>query len=88
MAKQKKPKKPLTLYKKSLLIYTGVVVLLIFALMVHVLIALKNYEKYEGPIDLYENTLVSAYYIRESDGKQSQVSYRRIYNIMHKVTLK
>jgi len=44
---KKKAKKPLSLYKKSLLIYSGVIVLLIFALMVHVLIALKNYEKYE-----------------------------------------
>ena len=42
-----KTKKPLTLYKKSLLIYSGVILGLIIALLIYVFVALKNYEKYE-----------------------------------------
>lgn len=43
----KKPKKPLSLYKKALLIYTGVIVALIIALLIYVSLCLKEYEKYD-----------------------------------------
>ena len=43
----KKQKKKLSLYKKILLGYCSVLLVLILVLMVYVIIALKNYEKYE-----------------------------------------
>ena len=43
----KREKKPMSLYKKSLLIYSGVIVLLLFALLAYMLCSLKSYEKYE-----------------------------------------
>lgn len=44
---KKKNKKPMSLYKKSLLIYTGVIVVLIITLLVYVSICLKEYDKYD-----------------------------------------
>lgn len=44
---KKKNKKPMSLYKKSLLIYTGIVVLLIICLLVYVSMCLKEYDKYD-----------------------------------------
>lgn len=43
----KKPKKKWSLYKKSLLIYTGVIIALIIALLVYVSLCLKEYDKYD-----------------------------------------
>ena len=43
----KKNKKPMSLYKKSLLIYTGVIIVLIIALLVYVSMCLKEYDKYD-----------------------------------------
>lgn len=43
----KKAKKPLSLYKKALLIYTGIIVFLIIALLIYVSLCLKEYEKYD-----------------------------------------
>ena len=43
----KKARKPLSLYKKSLLIYTGIIILLIIALLIYVSLCLKEYDKYD-----------------------------------------
>lgn len=43
----KKNKKKMSLYKKSLLIYSSVLLVLILIFALYVIIALKNYEKYE-----------------------------------------
>lgn len=43
----KKQRKPMSLYKKSLLIYTGIIVVLIIALLVYVSMCLKEYDKYD-----------------------------------------
>lgn len=43
----KKNKKPMSLYKKSLLIYTGVIVVLIITLLIYVSLCLKEYDKYD-----------------------------------------
>ncbi len=43
----KKNKKNMSLYKRSLLIYSAVILLLIIVFAFYVIIALKNYEKYE-----------------------------------------
>ena len=43
----KRQKKPLSLYKKALLIYTGIIVLLIIILLIYVSICLKEYDKYD-----------------------------------------
>lgn len=43
----KKPKKKMSLYKKSLLIYTGVIVVLIITLLVYVSMCIKEYDKYD-----------------------------------------
>ena len=45
MAKGKR--KPLSLYKKALLIYTGIIILLIIALLIYVSLCLKEYDKYD-----------------------------------------
>ena len=45
MAKGKR--KPLSLYKKALLIYTGVIVALIIVLLIYVSLCLKEYDKYD-----------------------------------------
>lgn len=43
----KKTKKKMSLYKKSLLIYIGVIIALIIALLVYVSMCLKEYDKYD-----------------------------------------
>ena len=37
-----------------------------------------NYQKYTGPFEVDGNTTIRAYYVRESDGKQSSVSYYKL----------
>ena len=44
---EKKTRKPMSLYKKSLLIYSLVIALLVLILLIYVLVSLKSYEKYE-----------------------------------------
>lgn len=44
---EKKQRKPMSLYKKSLLIYSSVLAVLVLVLLIYVLCALKDYEKYE-----------------------------------------
>lgn len=43
----KKAKKKMSLYKKSLLIYSGVIVVLIITLLVYVSLCIKEYDKYD-----------------------------------------
>lgn len=43
----KKTKKPMSLYKKALLIYTGVIITLVIVLLVYVSICIKEYDKYD-----------------------------------------
>ena len=43
----KKNKKPMSLYKKSLLIYTGIIVILVITLLVYVSMCIKEYDKYD-----------------------------------------
>ena len=43
----KKSKKKMSLYKKSLLIYSGVLVVLIITLLVYVSMCIKEYDKYD-----------------------------------------
>ena len=43
----KRERKPMSLYKKMLLIYSSVIFVLILVLAFYVIVALKNYEKYE-----------------------------------------
>lgn len=43
----KKNKKKMSLYKKSLLIYVAVILVLLIVFALYVIVALKNYEKYE-----------------------------------------
>lgn len=44
---EKKQRKPMSLYKKSLIIYSSVLAFLVLLLLIYVLISLKDYEKYE-----------------------------------------
>ena len=43
----KKTKKPMSLYKKALLIYTGIIITLVIVLLVYVSICIKEYDKYD-----------------------------------------
>ena len=43
----KKARKPLSLYKKALLIYTGIIITLVIVLLVYVSICIKEYDKYD-----------------------------------------
>ena len=43
----KKNKKPMSLYKKALLVYTGIIVILIIVLLVYVSMCIKEYDKYD-----------------------------------------
>lgn len=43
----KKSKKPMSLYKKALLIYTGIIITLVIVLLVYVSICIKEYDKYD-----------------------------------------
>ncbi|MCR5483423.1 MAG: InlB B-repeat-containing protein [Bacilli bacterium] len=47
-----------------------------------------TYKKYNEPFEVRENIPIYAYYIRESDGKESKKSYTRIYNISNGPVLK
>ena len=42
-----KTKKPMSLYKKALLIYTGIIITLVIVLLVYVSICIKEYDKYD-----------------------------------------
>ena len=44
---EKKTKKPMSLYKKAILAYTGIIIVLIIALLVYVSMCLKEYDKYD-----------------------------------------
>lgn len=44
---KKKNKKPMSLYKKSLLIYTAIIIVLVITLLVYVSICIKEYDKYD-----------------------------------------
>lgn len=43
----KRQRKPLSLYKKGLLIYTGIIIILIISALFYVSLCLKDYEKYD-----------------------------------------
>ena len=44
---EKKTRKPMSLYKKAILAYTGIIIVLIIALLVYVSMCLKEYDKYD-----------------------------------------